>query len=193
MTVPIYGWLTGLILLAVPLFTIPSTPEPVVSGDSEQSQVALDTTPARKAALDTIAYGEGTLGKDGYNTLFGHGKFEGFDKHPEQCIKFGNTCSTAAGRYQILDFRWKEISKQYNLPDFSPENQDKAAIALVYKEAGKVALQHIDKGNPQWIYDVCPVWASFPCHEGDRHGKYGQNPKQDLVNFYQKKLKEYQP
>jgi muramidase (phage lysozyme) len=190
----LYAWGTGLILTSVVLFTIPSTPEPVVSGsgDTEQSQVALDTTPARKAALDTIAYGEGTLGKDGYNTLFGHGKFEGFDKHPEQCIAFGNDCSTAAGRYQFLDFRWKEISKQYNLPDFSPENQDKAAIALIIKESGKDVLDLVDQGNPQWIYKVCNTWASFPCSPGDRVGAHNQRPKQDLVNFYQKRLKEYQ-
>src|SRR4051812_39084430 len=78
--------------------------------------------------LMLITYTEGTdRQKTPYNELFGFTNFEGYEKHPEILIKSANYSSTAAGRYQIL----KGTAKMLKMKDFTPENQDLAAIQLI--------------------------------------------------------------
>ena len=188
-----HSWIIWGVLTSTTFFTIPPAPS-TDNPDGAGEAVALDTTPERKAALDTIAYGEGTYKADGYKTLFG-GQVIDTDKHPEKCIPFGRTCSTAFGRYQFLDTTWQKIRTKYNLGEsFTPEVQDKAAIAVIVEQAGKPVLDKVDRKDPTWIYDVAPIWASFPRHAGDNRGVYGQitaGSKKDLENFYQQRLKHY--
>lgn len=130
-----------------------------------------DLHPSLAAFLDMTAWSEGTSNcpgsDDGYNVEVGRRLFTDYDKHP-----FSNgrkaTCvnakkglfSTASGRYQIKFNIWIAYKKLLNLPDFSPESQDKIAIQLI-KECH--ALDDIKAGRFESAVSKCRSrWASFP-------------------------------
>jgi muramidase (phage lysozyme) len=77
-----------------------------------------------------------------YSVLYGGTHVENLNRHPQQCIRIVrgpnlNNCSTAAGRYQMIDTTWLKMAKKYRPhPDctlfifqcgysFAAENQDK--------------------------------------------------------------------
>lgn len=140
----------------------------------------------RKAFLDVIAYAEGTSGKgdNGYNVLFGIDKFfSSYADHPRVRHSFGNTYTTAAGRYQFIDTTWDSFAKKLKLKDFSPANQDKAAIGLLDEVE---ALGDIDAGRFEVaIAKASSKWASLP---GSRSGQR-QKPMTELKDIHQKALK----
>lgn len=114
------------------------------------------------AFLDMIAVSEGTAGKgdDGYNILVGGSVFHGYESHPNATVDLGRVKSSAAGRYQILKGIWAHYQITLDLPDFSPESQDKVAIRLI-KECG--ALDEIEAGKiVRAIYLCRSRWASLP-------------------------------
>ncbi|MBR8828688.1 MAG: DDE-type integrase/transposase/recombinase [Gomphosphaeria aponina SAG 52.96 = DSM 107014] len=144
---------------------------------------------AEKAFLDTIAWAEGTLHSDGYRTLFGGKVIEDLSKHPNICVPYlakgRRNCSTAFGRYQILNFNSEGMS-------FEPAEQDKWAIAKL-QQIG--VLSQIHTGNIEAaIIGSCKVWSSLPCHRDDAHGYYGQptKPMTALISKYQERLKLYE-
>lgn len=118
-----------------------------------------------RAFLDMIAAAEGTAGQpdDGYRTLFGYGTFDSYSDHPRVRVPFGNTYSTAAGRYQILARTWDGLVSKLGrgaLPDFGPDNQDRAALELI-RERG--ALNDVRAGRvAAAVGKVAKVWASLP-------------------------------
>lgn len=96
--------------------------------------------------LETISEAEGTAIDKTYQAIVGLGKgvegapayFDDYSKHPNVVgYKGPEGSSTAAGRYQITKQTWDEISKKYNLKDFSPANQDKAAWYLAKERYSK--------------------------------------------------------
>lgn len=119
----------------------------------------------RKAFLDMISYAEGTLGPNGYRTMFGNGLFDNFADHPRQRFAFTNKVgaklyTTAAGRYQFLSRTWDTLKARLQLPDFGPESQDLAALELI-RERG--ALADVDAGRLSVaLKKVAPIWASLP-------------------------------
>jgi muramidase (phage lysozyme) len=131
----------------------------------------------RAAMLMTIRKAEGTAGPDGYRTMFGYRYFTDFSDHPRQPAQFtdkaGNRLWTsAAGAYQFMAVSpipgggktrvdtWDRISKKLGLPDFSPESQDAAALALIL-EAG--AMNDVDAGRfDKAIGKIRGIWASLP-------------------------------
>lgn len=130
--------------------------------------------PHVRAFLDTIAYAEGTLHEDGYRVLYGGAYFDDFDDHPRQVIQskrispdlFGSRrssselASTAAGRYQILEKTWDAISRSIAISDFSPHNQDKAALKLIDSVA---ALQDVLDKQPERAWKkIASIWPSLP-------------------------------
>ena len=100
------------------------------------STASTSMSPQERALLDTIAHGE----SPNYNTIVDGATFSDFSDHPRQ---FGtvHTDSTAAGRYQFTKTTWDGTVLEYNkrypdnpINDFSPENQDRAALYLAQKD-----------------------------------------------------------
>jgi muramidase (phage lysozyme) len=119
--------------------------------------------PNVKKMLDVIAQSEGV--KLGYNTGFGNEKIDDLSKHPNQKKSFTETTgnknkTTAAGRYQFINPTWSRIADAYDLKDFSPRNQDIAAVALLSENG---ALPYVLKGDLKTAVSKSGgTWASFP-------------------------------
>lgn len=142
--------------------------------------------PRVRAFLDVIAYAEGTLHEQGYYTLYGGGIFDDYTDHPRRRISTWSQnkllTSTAAGRYQILTRTFDHWSSLLNLSDFSPENQDKIALALI-RQMG--ALKDILAGRFEVaIKKVSSIWASLP---GARYNQPTMLMK-NLKEVYKKRL-----
>jgi muramidase (phage lysozyme) len=138
-----------------------------------------------KALHDSIAWAEGTrnYSEDGYDVMFSFKLMNSCNVHPNQCLKFGNTCSTAAGRYQFLKGTWDSVKAAKGLPSFEPENQEIGARYLVK------GVRHVDvpTGRPMTASEFSNAmsklsyeWASLP------PGRYGQPTKSSsqMRNFY---------
>lgn len=65
---------------------------------------------------------------DFYDTLYGGGRFSGYDAHPNKAVSRWGHTSTAAGAYQILYTTWAEAKKQGIVIDFTPASQDQLAF-----------------------------------------------------------------
>lgn len=137
-----------------------------------------------KAFLDVIAHAEGTHEK--YNLTFCHKTFDNYENHPNVAVKCSGYTSTASGRYQFLFRTWKYLSKKYGYKDFSPNNQDNAALALI--KENKVDIEKINNYQTfsEVIIKLNKIWASFP------NSPYGQPVKKmkDLWHIWNKSLKK---
>lgn len=164
---------------------------------TQRSQAALtgkiatkSFSPHLKAFLDTIAWAEGTADANGYRMKFGGGFFYDYSKHPDHCISFSNTCSTAAGRYQFLTTTWERLQKELRLPNFSPHYQDLAAKRLIEEEG---ALRDVEAGRFETaVYKVANVWASFPTEAGVSAYDQPSQPIGKLRSVYKAILAHYQ-
>jgi len=181
----------GAVLIgAIAVINPPSPPRPTEPEPVTQLHLNSQEEANVRAFLDTIAYAEvGTTGKEGYRQLVFGGKFNSFRSHPfiKNCGVIGGkrVCSTAAGRYQMMNFNWGPLKRRLRLKDFSPESQDKMAIALI-KEKG--ALEDVKAGRFEIAArKVGRVWASFP------HNTYRQNPKSiaTLKRVYLRERRKY--
>jgi lysozyme len=151
---------------------------------------AYELTPERRALLNTIRFAEGTWtenSQDGYRVLFGGRMVSSLDKHPNQIQYSSRYTSAAAGAYQFLPGTWNEAAKELKLPDFSPSNQDQAALYLIER---RNALRLADSGKitPTLIAKLAPEWASLPTYSGNSY--YGQPVKRydELRRFYEENL-----
>ena len=145
------------------------------------------------ALLDTIGFSEGTTtiaeSDDGYLVIVGSTPehpdlMTSYTDHPRKLVTLNKAGlqSTAAGRYQILAKFFDYYKKALDLPDFSPESQDKIAIQMM-KEVH--ALDLIEAGNFQKAVIQCGSrWASLP----SPNNTYGQRqvPIADLQAAYEK-------
>lgn len=128
----------------------------------QELEKALSNPNVRKM-LDVIANAEGV--KHGYNTIFGNERSDDLKAHPNVKKEFTQTdgkknSTTAAGRYQFLKGTWDKVSKKYGLTDFSPKNQDLAAVALIL---GRGALGDVMKGDfTKAVGKLGGEWASLP-------------------------------
>ena len=119
-----------------------------------------------QAFLRMLRHGEGTTALDGYRTMFGGQLFEnGYMDHPRKAntytLRSGKAItSTAAGAYQFLSKTWDGLVRQYGFKDFSPVNQDLAAVALI---KGRGALDDVIAGRFNVAVGKCArEWASLP-------------------------------
>lgn len=119
--------------------------------------------PNVRKMFDLVAYTEGV--QHGYNTMFGNQRFDNLSAHPNVRKQFKQTdgkmnVTTAAGRYQFLKPTWDGLSRQYGLKDFSPQNQDIAALALMAQNG---SLPYVLKGDFQTaVKKSGGTWASLP-------------------------------
>ena len=134
--------------------------------------VASDLPGAARAFLDFTAKGESGGSYTVMYTPAGSPRrtFSDFSQHPNQAVTItegpeaGNV-STAAGRYQFTYPTWKEAQAALNLPDFSPESQDRAAWWLAQRDyrlntGGRDLLTDIAEGT----FDITALettWAAF--------------------------------
>lgn len=113
-----------------------------------------------QAFLRVIRHGESSQEPDAYYMHFGGELFDSFADHPRKAITKGQYTSTAAGAYQILRRTWDGVAVKWGLPDFSPINQDCAAVALI---AGRGALTPLLEGDfDEAIHRCAQEWASLP-------------------------------
>jgi muramidase (phage lysozyme) len=156
------------------------------------------------AFLDTIAWAENGAAllkesDDGYNLLVGSipGKpitFPSYGVHPHRLVQVHShnadgepvdIPSTAAGRYMFRYITWSETAARLYLRDFSPFNQDRAAL---YKVREHGAIPSIDAGNIADALVLCAKeWASLPT------AGYGQHEQKmsDLITVYNAALERY--
>lgn len=126
--------------------------QPIVTVDKQQKNLT--------AFLMMLQYAEGTYGINAYRTLYGGALFNDFSRHPNLSIRKSGITSTAAGAYQFLYKTWAELQQQLGLPDFSPFNQDRAAVELIRR---KGALEDVRAGRFSAAINKCrKTWASLP-------------------------------
>ncbi len=151
-----------------------------------------------KAFLDLLAHGEGTSyhgevkkPRDQYRITFcNDGKIESFKDHPRKkcCNKVGDRiiCATAAGRYMFLQKTWDWLQEKLQLNDFSPPNQDIAALYLLDLSG---AISEIRKDDiPKAITKSSRFWAPMP---GNNYNQ-PQTKINELLALYRKRLIFYQ-
>lgn len=119
-----------------------------------------------QAFLRALRLGEGTADEDGYRRIVGGDLFDHYLDHPRamRYIRRYRVWSSAAGAYQMIGKTWDGLVKQYHFPDFSPQCQDEAAVALI---AEKRALRHVKAGRIETAIGLLRgVWASLPGADG---------------------------
>ena len=95
-------------------------PEPdfSVSMHGTQPLVMEGGDPYIRALMRTITASEANVTHP-YNVIYGGEQINDLSSHPELCVAIvagpntGN-CTTAAGRYQMLDFTWKKQAQKYH-------------------------------------------------------------------------------
>ena len=130
----------------------------------------------QKALHDSIAYAEGTrdYSKDGYDVMFSHKLFGSCAKHPNTCVKFGNSCSTAAGRYQFAIKTWSSVENAEGLDSFEPEDQEAGASYLIRTVRHVTVPQDRPMTASEFSNAMTKLsweWAALP------PGQYGQPNK----------------
>lgn len=167
----------------------PSPTEGGTGGGENQTKASYGTKEQR-AMLDAIAWAEGGVS---YRTMFGGGQFDTSKgwKHPDKVIRSGGYASAAAGRYQFMPFTWERAAKALGLKDFSPINQDKAAIWLMDKRLGGNSADILKKEgvSNRVLNAFAGEWAAVPVAGGGSF--YGQPSRKvkDFRDKYQSLLK----
>jgi muramidase (phage lysozyme) len=181
----VFAWMVNRLLGQSPATT--DTGMPGEDGKTEAERLPeIDTTietttPVHhnaniNAFLLMIRYAEGTAGNNGYRTVFGGTLISNLRDHPAitgewkgkrlsdaQCrgAGLGPGCiSTAAGAYQFIRPTWVRLKSRLQLPDFSPESQDAAALELIREVS---ALGDVSSGRfDTAVSKVRKIWASMP-------------------------------
>lgn len=161
-------------------------PNPGGSGDTcDPARAEGAVGDYQKALHDSIAWAEGTRGysEDGYDVMFSFKIMNSCNKHPNQCLAFGSSCSTAAGRYQFLKGTWDSVKNANGLSNFEPESQEVGAKYLVNTVRHVTVPQNRAMTASEFSNAMSKLsweWASLP------PGRYGQPNKtsSQMRNFY---------
>lgn len=106
-----------------------------------------------RAALDVIQSGEGGTKENRYKKMYGGKLMDNLDDHPGEV-----NGHSVMGAYQIHKVSWfgKDNSKlgykyKLKLPNFSPENQDRAAVAIIINKGvfGKIITGDFEGALPK--------------------------------------------
>lgn len=154
-----------------------------------------------RAFMRMLRVGEGTVGDEGYEKLFGGRSFityygKTYSDHPRIPRPFGERTSTAAGAYQVMGYTWDDSGmiakrKQYGINSFSKRDQDIFAVILL-KYARQYAWPLLLEGKIREAMELdrkkgyAYEWASLP------PGRYGQPSKtmSQALKLYDKYFKE---
>lgn len=148
-----------------------------IEGSFMPADIPADAAAANVAAFsNAVKWSEGTARyPDPYRVLFGGGTFDSFADHPAnlgwpgvrlsdaQCrgAGFGPGCvSTAAGAHQWVRPTWNRLAKRLQLPDFGPDSQEAAFVAILDEQG---ALGDVQAGRFDLaVSKVRRIWASLP-------------------------------
>jgi muramidase (phage lysozyme) len=123
-----------------PTFEVTHTPPPLVmiGGD-----------PYIRALMRMISTSEAT-DRQPYSIIYGGTHAENLYRHPERCIRITsgpniNNCSTAAGRYQMINTTWAKMAKRYH--------REPECILFVFQCAYSFEPEHQDQVMHDWLSD----------------------------------------
>jgi hypothetical protein len=122
-----------------------------------EKQAAVLENPNIRQFLDFLGKAEGA----DYNVIVGGKKFDDFSRHPNVVgLRTKEGPSTAAGKYQIVKTTYDDIAPKLGIKDFSPQSQDKIAVALIERRG---ALSDVLAGDWKTAIDkLGKEWASLP-------------------------------
>lgn len=190
--------ISAFVVFGLVVFNVNRLPIQAIATKDNDVSTKCDAPGAKEQAricafLDTISWAEtgSTNRSSSYRTIVFQGAaIQQFDRHPlkRNCatIQGRTVCSSASGRYQFMDFTYKRLKSKGFFKDFSPAQQDEAAVELI-REQG--ALSDVKQGRfDAAACKVGDVWASFPCND------YQQHPKELalLRAIYRQQLEAYQ-
>ena len=175
--------------------TPPDKPSFLSGGKTEISMNPSSPTSsnaAHYALTNTIRTVEGTLGPDGYRTMFGGGLFDDMSRHPNSVVHGARHSSAAAGAYQFMPNTWNSVQQKLNLPDFGPDSQERAGDYLIRsrKVDPNVLITNLDQ-MIQTNNLLAPEWAGLPFQSqpsyysgqgGYTHGEVFDIYKQHLLD-----------
>jgi muramidase (phage lysozyme) len=157
--------------------------------------------PYIRALMRTISASEAN-GKRPYSLLYGGKQVNDLSRHPEECVTIVNgpnkgNCSTAAGRYQIINTTWYNIAPRYHPKpgnfilwhnySFEPEYQD----IVVYKWLADSRVWGVnipqllrEKKLKTVLKELSPTWTSLG------YGIETNSISNSLPRIYEKVLQE---
>ncbi|MEA5616633.1 glycoside hydrolase family protein [Cronbergia sp. UHCC 0137] len=157
--------------------------------------------PYIRALMRTISASESTSNRP-YSVLYGGQQVNDLSRHPEICVTIvtgpntGN-CSTAAGRYQIINTTWYEIAPRYHPKpnqvmfwvnySFEPEYQDVVVYRwLKDQKIWKTDISQLlrQKKLNDVLRQLSPTWTSLG------YGIETNSNTSSLPKVYQKVLQE---
>lgn len=158
--------------------------------------------PYIRALMRTISASEANS-KRPYSILYGGEHVSDLSRHPEKCVRIpigpnkGN-CSTAAGRYQVINTTWFSIAERYHpkqpMPmmfwasySFEAEYQDRVVHSWLNdpREWGVNISQLLRQGKINKVLKILsPTWTSLG------YGIETNSVSSSLPRIYQKVLKE---
>ncbi|MEM1395130.1 MAG: glycoside hydrolase family protein, partial [Cyanobacteria bacterium P01_H01_bin.150] len=158
--------------------------------------------PYIRALMRTISASEANV-KRPYSVLYGGEHVSDLSRHPEKCVRItvgpntGN-CSTAAGRYQVINTTWFKIAERYHpeqpMPmmfwasySFEPQYQDRVVHDWLNnpKEWGVNISGLLPKGKIKNVLKtLSPTWTSLG------YGIETNSMSSSLPRIYQKVLQE---
>jgi muramidase (phage lysozyme) len=157
--------------------------------------------PYIRALMRTISASEANDPQP-YTILYGGQQISDLSRHPEQCItivsgpNLGN-CSTAAGRYQLLNTTWKEKAQRYHPQptqfmfwesySFKPEFQDAVVHAWLSDSQawGTDISKLLRQGKLEQVQRLLSgTWTSLG------YGIEDNSVTERLPTVYQKMLRE---
>jgi muramidase (phage lysozyme) len=186
----------------------PSQPEQII-GDSNFTPSIYGTQPLEmkggdpyiRALMRTISASEANVNHP-YNVIYGGKQIADLSKHPQLCVTIvagpntGN-CSTAAGRYQMLDFTWYQLAQQYHPQpsglwrwknySFAAQYQDEVVHAwLSDSQAWGTDISQLLRQNeiPQVLKLLSGTWTSLG------YGIESNSMSSYLPQIYQNMLQE---
>lgn len=177
------------------------SPSDPVFTDQQPPLVMKQGDPYIRALMRTISASEAS-GKRPYSLLYGGQQINDLSRHPEICVTIvtgpntGN-CSTAAGRYQIINVTWYRLAPRYHprpMPmmfwtaySFEAEYQDVVVYRWLSdpKAWGTDISQQLRQGKLNDVLRrLSPTWTSLG------YGIETNSVSSSLAKIYQKMLQE---